>query len=229
MTFTAFVSGNAFDTGTDIVNLIGSTGNETLTGTSIAAVISGGAGVDIITGGAGADTITGGAGADSMTGGGGVDVFSYGVTVGDLGTFAGGAAATGADVITDFTAGNGGDVLRFANALIGDGNGTFTTSSLATAGITGALSEVIIGTEAFADTAAVIAAIKLVTNTTGTLFVVFVTDIDEATGGSQSATQVWYDANPDFDGGEYVVATLTGITTIGGHAGMVSANVQSGG
>jgi hypothetical protein len=191
--------------------------------------VTGGGGSDTIIGGAGADTIVGAAGADVMRGGSGIDVFSY-ASAASFGTFVGAAAATGSDTISDFVAGVGGDVIRLANAAIGNADGTFSTSTLTTANITGGINELIIGSEAFADTAAVITAIRAVTQTSGTIFVVYVTDYDGVTAGNQSATQVWYDANPNVDGGEYVVATLTGINTLALHGGITAAaNFASGG
>lgn len=55
-------------------------------------ILTGGAGADVLSGDDGADTLTGGLGADRLTGGVGTDRFDY--TYGD-----------GADVITDFSAG----------------------------------------------------------------------------------------------------------------------------
>ena len=157
-----------------------------------------------------------------MTGGAGADTFTNAAAT--VGAFVGAAQITGADVIKDFTAGTGGDVFSFLGAGVGDANTTLTFSALATAGITGGINELILGTEVFANTAAVIAAIQAVTQTTGTLFVVFVTDVDNVTAGNQSHTQVWYDANPNADGGEVVVATLENITTLVGHNSLVAAN-----
>ena len=73
--------------------------NETLTGTAGADKLLGGDGVDLINGGAGDDFIWGGAGADTLTGGAGSDRFAY---------F---DSSEGGDVITDFKAGVGGDVI----------------------------------------------------------------------------------------------------------------------
>ena len=76
-------------------NVIGGSGNDTLTLSNTAGSADGGAGNDSITGGTGNDTISGGdgndtiqggAGADSLLGGAGTDTLSYsedtaGVTV----------------------------------------------------------------------------------------------------------------------------------------------------
>ncbi|MGI8524841.1 MAG: beta strand repeat-containing protein [Pseudolabrys sp.] len=76
--------------GSDIIsgftNLIGSSGDDHLTGNALANIIEGGAGNDTLDGGAGNDTIEGGAGNDILNGGTGFDTVSYahsaaGVTV----------------------------------------------------------------------------------------------------------------------------------------------------
>jgi hypothetical protein len=99
-----------------------------------------------------------------------------------------------------------------------------TFNNASSIAITGGVNELILGTEAFANTAAVITAIQAVTQTTGTLFVVFVTDVDGGTAGNQSHTQVWFDADPNVNGGEFVVATFENITTLVGHNSLVAAN-----
>ena len=71
--------------------MIGGAGNDTLFG---------GAGRDFLSGGPGNDLISGDAGNDFELGGAGIDTFS------ELGAF-------GNDAIGDFTAGTGGDILRF--------------------------------------------------------------------------------------------------------------------
>lgn len=58
---------------TDIVNINGTTGNDTITGTTVNDTITGGNGIDILDGSAGNDSIDGGAGNDFMNGGAGVD------------------------------------------------------------------------------------------------------------------------------------------------------------
>ena len=58
----------------DIENIIGGSGNDTITGGSGANIIAGGLGNDTINGGAGADTIEGEAGDDTLNGGADLDV-----------------------------------------------------------------------------------------------------------------------------------------------------------
>jgi hypothetical protein len=116
--------------GTDSV--LGGTGADSLIGAGGADTLSGAAGNDTILGGTGNDSITGGTGADLMTGGTGVDTYVY--AAGDsitasATTIASGTAtifdagetitfANGVDIITDFTAGTGGDVFDGANAAL---------------------------------------------------------------------------------------------------------------
>jgi len=106
--------------GSGVFTFTGGIIGDAITGGTAADVLAGGGGADTISGGAGADSITGGAGGDSMTGGSGVDTFvaaeagasiaasstslTAALAVGDSLTF-----ANGVDIITDFTAGTGGD------------------------------------------------------------------------------------------------------------------------
>ena len=64
-------------------------------------VVTGGAGADVAHGASGDDTLAGGAGADTLTGGSGNDAFVF-------------APGTGADVITDFTAGGTNDSINLS-------------------------------------------------------------------------------------------------------------------
>ena len=59
----------------NIENLIGSGGNDTLTGDGLANYLRGGGGNDALNGGGGADTIEGGLGNDNMAGGAGDDIY----------------------------------------------------------------------------------------------------------------------------------------------------------
>lgn len=83
-----------------IENVIGSQGNDQITGTGAANVIDGGNGNDNINGGGGDDRIIGGAGNDTMDGAGGSDTFVF-------------AAGFGNDNVTAFDADpkNGQDLL----------------------------------------------------------------------------------------------------------------------
>jgi hypothetical protein len=99
--------------------------------------ITGGTGADVITGGSLADTITGGAAADTIAGGQGLDIIDLGVgdaaidvvVIGNL-VVAGivgtdiTAANNGADTITSFTLGAGGDQLMFDISALGLAGGT---------------------------------------------------------------------------------------------------------
>ena len=80
--------------GTGSDTLIGSDGDNTLNGGAGngADTLDGGAGVDTLLGGGGADTLIGGSGDDTMTGGAGNDTFVF-------------EAGFGADTITDFAQG----------------------------------------------------------------------------------------------------------------------------
>ena len=103
--------------------LIGGAGNDTLTVTTGSNYLDGGAGNDILKGGSGADHLYGGAGNDTLTGGAGSDTFVW--TLSDHGTV--GTPAT--DTITDFSAAtpaSGGDVLDLKDLLVGENHTTGT-------------------------------------------------------------------------------------------------------
>ena len=85
--FSGLVIDNTLSTGLAGLDILGTSGNQTIVGT---------AGADIIDGNDGTDFITGGIGVDTITAGTGVDTFVY--AAGDSG-----ATATTADQITDFT------------------------------------------------------------------------------------------------------------------------------
>ena len=96
-TITGGLGADTIDGGTDADTINAGGGNDT---------IDGGTGNDTINAGDGDDTIEGGTGADTITGGAGTDrfVFTYQDFLDDQ-----------IDVITDFTTGNGGDVLDLTN------------------------------------------------------------------------------------------------------------------
>jgi Ca2+-binding RTX toxin-like protein len=148
-------SASGFTSITNIENVTGGAGNDTLTGNDLTNTLNGGAGNDTLTGGlsndtllggAGNDTLLGGLGNDTLTGEGGVDTASYASeTVAmfvDLNVVApattgtarrGSAAAAVEDTLTgieNVTGGTGNDVLTGdggANVLDGGtGNDTLT-------------------------------------------------------------------------------------------------------
>ena len=102
------VNGIAEDTIRNIENAFGGSGNDILTGDSLANSLKGNAGADMLVGGGGADTLSGGAGNDTLIGGTGRDLLTGGadsdvfkfVSVGGSGT-----TATTRDIITDFVHG----------------------------------------------------------------------------------------------------------------------------
>ena len=84
---------------------------DVLMGSSAANNISGGAGNDTLIGDAGDDIIFGGVGNDEMRGGEGSDTFLW------VSSDTGAAHQPAEDLITDFQAGPGGDVLDIADLL----------------------------------------------------------------------------------------------------------------
>ena len=82
-------SGSETDTITNVENVIGGTGNDSITGTSSANVLAGNDGADTISGSGGNDTLQGGAGDDRLTGGTGNDSIDGGTGTGDVAVFAG--------------------------------------------------------------------------------------------------------------------------------------------
>jgi Ca2+-binding RTX toxin-like protein len=88
--------------------ITGTSGNDSLAGSSKQAQIDGLAGNDTILAGSAGDLITGGAGNDALTGGAGIDTFAY-------------HAGFGLDTITSFAAsGTKHDVLQFDSNVFAD-------------------------------------------------------------------------------------------------------------
>ncbi len=96
--------GAGTDTVTNIENITGGSGNDTLSGTTGDNVIIGGNGNDTLSGGSGNDTLTGGTGNDILTGGTGTDSLSGGDDVDTLN-------GDNSDSLLD--GGNGTDTLNF--------------------------------------------------------------------------------------------------------------------
>ncbi|MGV3653644.1 MAG: Ig-like domain-containing protein, partial [Noviherbaspirillum sp.] len=100
----------AGDAGNDYLE--GGAGNDTLQGGDGNDYLDGGTGNDILVGGDGHDILVGGAGDDVLTGGLGSDTFRF--LSGDQ------QDTVSGDRITDFTVGQGGDVLDLAELLQGE-------------------------------------------------------------------------------------------------------------
>lgn len=92
--------------------LYGGTGNDQLQGGSGNDLLLGGAGNDILKGGTGADMLQGGAGDDQLKGGEGSDTFVWKSSDGG-----------GKDVVSDFTVGQGGDILDISDLVSGSSTG----------------------------------------------------------------------------------------------------------
>jgi Ca2+-binding RTX toxin-like protein len=125
-------AGEADTVGTDVENLVGGAGDDTLTGSSAANTLSGGGGGDTIGGLDGADVLDGGTGGDSLGGGADSDTVTYAsrsatVTVDVDGSADDGETGENDNVLTDVenvTGGSGADTLTgssLANTLSGGG------------------------------------------------------------------------------------------------------------
>lgn len=122
-------------------SIVGSSGNDLINGGGGADTLVAGAGNDSVDGGAGIDSITGGSGADSLSGGSALDVFVF--AAGDSALTIGGTGDNGTisgfDVISDFTLGNGtnnSETLDVAGtaAVVANTAGTNGTDSTLTIG-----------------------------------------------------------------------------------------------
>ena len=94
--------GNVSESFTNIENLTGGSGNDTLTGDANANILDGADGNDTLIGGGGADTLTGGAGDDVLAGGGGADIIDGGEGI-DTNSFEGIGVGVTATVNADGT------------------------------------------------------------------------------------------------------------------------------
>lgn len=104
-------------TGSGALNGTGNTLDNTITGNSGNNVLNGLAGADTLIGGGGADTLIGGVGLDTLTGGTGNDKFVF--ATGDFAS----KTSSGADRITDFTAGDKIDVSQIDALVAASGYG----------------------------------------------------------------------------------------------------------
>ena len=101
----AQVTGQGTDTLVNIENISSGSGNDRLTGNTLANILKGCAGNDMLNGGAGNDMLFGGAGNDSLTGGTGADSFVFNTAL----------HADNVDRITDFKVAD--DTLRLDNTF----------------------------------------------------------------------------------------------------------------
>jgi Ca2+-binding RTX toxin-like protein len=112
-------TGEGDNVASDIENIAGGSGNDTLVGNALINIITGGGGNDSLNGGGENDRLDGGPGSDSMTGGGGTDLVDYSMRTAPLFVALEGAANDGeagekdnvAADITIVNAGSGDDIL----------------------------------------------------------------------------------------------------------------------
>lgn len=215
----------------DVINgsgLVGSGAILTLTGgTTSATVITGGEAADVLKGSSSADIISGGAGADLITTSGGTDTVTLGAGA-DI--FYAAAAADIGNVITDFTAGTGGDIFRVDDSGFGNLTGSDALAFKAiSAGITAAattdnvlvVQTAIAGTSAAAVEDAYILAGGGASNFSGTDIMIVIYNSTTGKG------EVWSDLDGDTDDngtGVTLVATLENITTLVGIQALVAGN-----
>ena len=95
----------------NVRHIIGSAGDDTLTGNDQDNTLTGGDGTDTLDGGAGGDTLTGGEGDDTLTGGAGVDTLTGGDGTDTLDGGAGVDTLTGGEGDDTLTGGEGVDTL----------------------------------------------------------------------------------------------------------------------
>jgi Ca2+-binding RTX toxin-like protein len=117
-------SGNQ-DTLSNIENVLGGTGADTITGTTGNNVLNGGAGNDNISGNDGDDTLIGGAGTDTLNGGNGIDTvdYSYGSVAQTINL-----SLTASQTISS---GDADTITNVENVVGGSGNDTITGSTVA--------------------------------------------------------------------------------------------------
>ncbi len=226
-TFTGVVTADAINGS----GLVGSAAILTLTGgTASAAVITGGEAADVLLGSSAADIISGGGGADLITSSGGTDTVTGGAGA-DVFLIA--AEAHVGNVITDFTAGTGGDVIRLDDSGLSATAAFIGTNALAfkaiSAGITAAAAtdNVLVVQTAVAGTsaAAVEDAVNLAGGGVGNFGATAVSYvIFNSTSGKG---EIWLDLAGATDGNganTTLLATLDNITTLVGVQALVAGN-----
>jgi len=125
VTIAQTVTGLELDTISNVENVRGGSGNDTLTGNASANILVGGLGNDTLSGAGGNDTLKGGAGNDVMDGGAGTDTVDYSEMTANLSVSL--AVTTAQAVATGKTD----TITNVENLVGGSGNDTLTGSSLA--------------------------------------------------------------------------------------------------
>ena len=175
--------------------------------------ITGTSGVDYIVGTAGNNTITGGAGIDYLTGGAGVDSFVLNS-----------AATANRDVVTDFTAGSGGDKLVFDISDLGLAGGTVFVGATGAIAIDSSEEILVITGAGYASVDAAEDAIAARVTTDGLDHVVVF--FNTAT----NQVNVYHDVNAGVDGADgtaTLIGVISNITTLAGLQAFVAGNVDS--
>jgi Ca2+-binding RTX toxin-like protein len=139
------LAGQTITTVTNFDDVIGTLGDDTITGDGQANSLSGGGGADVIDGGGGADVINGGGGADVINGGGGADVIDGG-TEADVINGGGGADVIDGGAGDDILNGDGGNDVFIGSAgndAINGGAGANNTADYSNLGGSGANAQAI--------------------------------------------------------------------------------------
>ncbi len=105
-------------TASEVENVTGGNGDDTIAGNGLDNSLSGGAGNDVLSGGDGTDTLDGGTGNDTLNGGAGNDVLSGGDGNDALNGGDGDDALSTDNGIDDLDAGAGNDTLRLAGVHV---------------------------------------------------------------------------------------------------------------
>lgn len=119
------------DTFASIENVTSGSGNDVITGNTLANVLAGGAGNDTISGGAGNDTLIGGDGTDTLVGGAGGDVLDGGAGA-DRASYADDTASLNINLSANTAVGGsatGDTFISIENLTTGSGNDTVVGSA----------------------------------------------------------------------------------------------------
>ncbi|MBI2254724.1 MAG: hypothetical protein HYU58_08910 [Proteobacteria bacterium] len=205
----ATINGSEVDTLRTIENLIGSAGNDTLTGDGNANRLEGGAGNDNLSGAAGIDELQGGDGDDVLQGGAGADQLEGGAG-NDWASYVGSTAAVNVNLV-QMTATGGdavGDVFssienlrgsNYADTLVGSSADNTLEGGLGNDTLNGGVGS---DTASYAYASASVTA-SLITNTAnaGAADIDTLVDIENLVGGAGNDTLTGNDLANRLDGG----------------------------